>query len=76
MSIDDYCAYLPTDIFTKFERVNEIKPLNEIKEKLFTNMRKELTEASSTCLLSKENKHIRRFEAAVKHLPKVIRQAL
>ncbi|CAF3339877.1 unnamed protein product, partial [Rotaria sp. Silwood2] len=81
MDISGYTLNPPTDIFEKFELVDNTNPVykqasNTIKERILAKFRKELDKAKSTQVLSRENIYIRRFETAIKYLPNAMRNAL
>ncbi|CAF3122629.1 unnamed protein product, partial [Rotaria sp. Silwood2] len=81
MNINQYTLNPLTDIFARFEQVNNTNPvyneaLSTIKEKILTKFREELDKAKSKQPPDSENIHIRRFESAVKYLPEAMRSAL
>jgi hypothetical protein len=71
----------PKDIFAKFELVTGVNSVYseaeyQIKEQIFEKFRKELELARLYKPADNENKHIRRFESAVKFLPINMKDAL
>ncbi|CAF4622945.1 unnamed protein product, partial [Rotaria sp. Silwood2] len=78
---NQYTLNPPTDIFARFEQVNDTNPvyneaLSTIREKILTKFREELDKAKSKQPPESNNIHIRRFESAVKYLPEAMRSAL
>ncbi|CAF1389902.1 unnamed protein product [Rotaria sordida] len=81
MDISKYTLHPPTDIFVKFGEVNNTNPIynqayNTIKEAILTKFRQELDDAKSKLPIIRDNIHIRKFESAVKYLPKDMKEAL
>ncbi|CAF4449380.1 unnamed protein product [Rotaria sp. Silwood2] len=81
MDINKYTLHPPTDIFAKFGEVTGSKPIynqayNKIKEAILAKFRLELDNAKSQLPPTLNNIHIRKFESAVKYLPKDMREAL
>ncbi|CAF3071063.1 unnamed protein product, partial [Rotaria sp. Silwood2] len=68
MDISQYTLNPPTDIFARFEQVNDTNPvyneaLSTIREKILTKFREELDKAKSKQPPESNNIHIRRFES-------------
>lgn len=81
MDISKYTLHPPSDIFAKFGEVNNTNPVyheayNKIKEAILAKLRHELSEAKLKLSPTVDNIHIRKFQSAVKYLPKDMAEAL
>ncbi|CAF1450986.1 unnamed protein product, partial [Adineta steineri] len=72
--ISEYTLNPPKDIFARLEKVKEtderyVKALGDLNIGIMSKFRKELDDAIKKKPPNPDNIHIRRFEAAIKHLP-------
>ncbi|CAF0898623.1 unnamed protein product [Adineta steineri] len=79
--ISEYTLNPPKDIFDRLEKVKEtderyVKALGDLRIGIMSKFRKELDDAIKKKPPNPDNIHIRRFEAAIKHLPDDLQKSL